>query len=150
MSMLAFVSCDKGDVHGDTLYGGSGIWQIESIHYVLYDTLGVVQIDSIVEMPGEFIFFSSSSSAGFGYYPGIFIDSATNKEYILDYRIDKYRMSIINYDGPNDLARTYNVEKFGSRKQTWVYLETYPDLSLDWTIKWRMTLTMSKTGQLNN
>ena len=144
-----FTACDRGDMKANKLHGDTGIWKIESIAITTYDTMGNVLTDSVINEPGEFVFFSSgSASALYDYYQGVFlnyIDSANDEGYTMEYYIDKERARITDMSAdPYGLQKTYTVEKFGGRKQVWSHITMHQRAVF--LIQQRYVVTLKERG----
>lgn len=116
-------SCEKEDKSANKLHGGDGVWLIENIQYIGYDSTGNTLYDSSIIDPGELIFFSTSSlNALYGYYQGVYFDYEQNAGSVLEYMVDGKRAHIQKIE-PIDqlgLARIWTVSKEGKRKQEWI------------------------------
>lgn len=127
---IAFAACkDRSDRIANMMSSGSGVWVIEKIHYTNYDTSGVVILDSVDTNVGEFVFFDSPTLGElFNYNACVYCEYDSTGEvgasYPCEFYTDKYRFDI-RY-GPGYISRTYTVEDWGSRKQTWVYTTNHP------------------------
>ncbi|HNQ69279.1 MAG TPA: hypothetical protein PKN32_12935 [Bacteroidales bacterium] len=145
--LVFFCSCDKEDQAAKYLHNGTDIWKVESIQYLEYDTTGNIISDTTIIEPGEFVFFQEVSSYGAdGYHQGIFINYDENIGYTLDYVIDKYRFKIIDYSGPFGFDKLYTITELGKQKQEWIYIINYNDLGLDWEIRAKEIVKISKKG----
>lgn len=150
MAIVSMISCEKEDMAANKLHSDSGLWEVNSIEYYEYDTLGNVLVDSVIEDVGTFIFFHSESlSALYGYYQGVFLSYADNAGYTMEYMIDKKRVDIKSYSGPYNLGGLYTVDKFGNHKQVWVAvtlhaLSRYPN-----TMKSKQVITMKEKMRIN-
>ena len=118
------------------MHNGTGVWMIEQINILTYDTNGSILRDTVIEAPGELIFFSTGSlSALYDYYQGLFInygpDSVPRESIRMEYYIDAKRVNLELATDPLAIAGQYNVEKFGKSRQEWArnyYNENYKDL----------------------
>lgn len=125
MFSILFISCEKEDQHANKLHGKDGVWTIETIQYVGYDSTGNVLYDSTVAAPGELIFFSTTSlNALYGYYQGVYLDYNSNAGSVLEYMVDGSRAHIQSVDpiDPLGLSKVWTLTKEGSRKQEWTYV----------------------------
>ena len=133
---LALASCDLADQKANRMHNGTGVWLIEQIDIITYDSNGTVLNDSVIDEPGELIFFSTGSlNALFDYYQGLYIDygpdSVPRQTIQMEYYIDAKRADIRLSSDPLAIGGLYNVEKFGRSRQEWArntYNENYTNL----------------------
>lgn len=143
--LMTLIACEKEDQAANKLHSGSGIWNLKEYNYAEYDTLGNIVSETILNDVGTFVFFQSTSlSALFGYYQGVFIvnDSLSKIGYTLEYMIDGRRAHIMSYSGPVGVGGLYSVEKFGGHKQIWSAVTLNDNLRYENTIASKLTLTM--------
>jgi hypothetical protein len=145
-SFAAFItSCDKADMKIKKLNHGEGTWDIVSIHYEYYDSLGVKVIsDSTDTGPGEIVFFTSTTLNGlFDYH----LATANMKEgnyvhvYPCEVYFDEARIhfgATVNGAVPDALNALWTVNSSSRRKQEWSTFE----LRGDGTLAAKRTVTL--------
>lgn len=128
--LVAFVSCDKGDMEIKKLNRGEGIWEITSMRYETYDSLGQhVVSTNTVSAPGELVFFKTASlDALFDYYLVVanMKDPATGnisaypgQIYYDGNRVSMEEDSDPYHSFPNELEGVWTITDDGRKKQEW-------------------------------
>jgi hypothetical protein len=128
--VVAFSSCDKGDMEIKKLNKGEGIWAIESMVIETYDSTGVNRIASMEQTNiGEFVFFQNTTLNALydehfvtaliedttgvttGYTGGVYYDDSRVK-------IDCDPQPPV-FNGYTSLNGVWTVEDNGRKKQMW-------------------------------
>ncbi len=141
---MIFFSCDKEDVKIKRLNRGKGIWQIETIEYFTYDSLGAhVVKDTTIAHAGELVVFTTKTLDGLYGYRLMVADmndasgnfTATFPGEIYD---DGTRVDIRNSSPA--VSFLWTIDKNENRKQVW---STY-SLKPDGSVSEKITMTLKK------
>jgi hypothetical protein len=125
--VATFSSCDPGDMHIKRMYGGDGVWTIESLQWQYYDSLGEnVVVDSTHDDYGEMVFYrTKGTNALFDHYCVVVQVKTTNgtfADYPGEVFFDGLRANMQEdpYHGfPDQLKGVWTVLEDHRKSQVW-------------------------------
>lgn len=144
--VIAFSACERNDRLANRLSSGSGIWNIDEIEHIYYDTTGAVAVDTSQHNLGEIIFFDSPTLDALFDYNACTISSldanghyhATPCEFFMDGNRFEIR------DAGAFYSKVYTVEKWNGGTLVVNFVQAfnnYPGVS---DISYKMVLTLKK------
>jgi hypothetical protein len=146
-SLCLTTSCDKEELAANRLHRAKGTWEISSIQYIRYDTLGNIISDSTSQLIADIIFFDTKSiEAPDNYFQGLVVDNNTFTGYPMKYKTNKKTVEIIECGIPIDLNRVFTIEKNGFRKQIWIYVRRFAGQNYINSIHSMEIFTIERTG----
>jgi hypothetical protein len=147
--IFLITSCHKEKRGPWKLSSGNGVWQVESLQWVQYDSLGNETMDSILNNLGELVFMRTdwgTTRTFMGKYVHFDESGDPVSTHPIDYNSDGKKVTL---DGtlPVPIAGLYNIDRNGMRTQRWVALTYFPQYPVDGypnRIRQRLTLTLKK------
>jgi len=139
-----FIACEKSEYKPNRLSHGHGTWQIESIEYIYYDSVGnETSTETFSSNLGEILVMEGNwGSSNIRLAKYIYEDSVGTLQ--LESislttdgdRLDVYGTTAIGLEG------LYTVEKFGRNNQEWVGIRNFANPEFENRIELRKTVTL--------
>jgi len=149
LSLSVFSSCKKEVIKASNLNNGNGIWLVEDITSVTYDSLGNETGSIQIKAPGEMIFFKSHHGS-LALHLATFIEYTANgspgESYNFRYSTTGNRIILqeVSSGAPISLFGHFNHVKNGKRNQEWVAITTYANKDFDNRIATKLTYRLKK------